>query len=174
MRCWLWLIFLIIVLLTRSLRSEIYDEYTVKAAYLYNFTKFVEWPPGTFPATDSPLVICVSSENPFGGALATLHGKTVADHPVEVRLISLAARLDRCHVIFIGRTNQGNFKTVLTKLARLPILTVSDINDFTQSGGIIELFDENQRIRFSINITVARQANLKLSSQLLKLAVIVD
>ncbi len=151
-----------------------FDEYAVKAAYLYNFAKFVEWPPGAFPTTDSSLMICIAGDNPFGVALAALHGKLVESRPVEVRHIPAATGLDRCHVVFIGRAEQGRLKTVLAKLARLPILTVSDISDFAQAGGMIGLFEAEQRIRFNINITAARQANLKLSSQLLKLATIVD
>lgn len=151
-----------------------FDEYAIKAAYLYNFAKFVEWPPGAFPTSDSPLVICIAGENPFGTALAALQGKSVESRPVKVLDLPTVTGLDQCNVVFFGRAEQGRFKTVLAKLARLPILTVSDISDFAQAGGMIGLFEAEQRIRFSINITAARQANLKLSSQLLKLATIVD
>ena len=151
-----------------------FDEYAVKAAYLYNFAKFVEWPPEVFPATDSHLVICVAGENPFGTALEALRDKVVEGRPVEVRHMPTATGLDRCNVVFIGQAEQGRFKSVLAELARLPILTVSDIGGFAQAGGMIGLFESDQHIRFNINITVARQANLKLSSQLLKLATIVD
>ncbi|MCP5450994.1 MAG: YfiR family protein [Gammaproteobacteria bacterium] len=161
-------------LLSSDTGASRFDEYAVKAAYLYNFAKFVEWPPEVFPATDSPLVICVAGENPFGTALEALHDKVVEGRPVEVRHMPTATGLDRCNVVFIGQAEQGRFKSVLAELARLPILTVSDIGGFAQAGGMIALFESDQHIRFNINITVARQANLKLSSQLLKLATIVD
>ena len=151
-----------------------FDEYAIKAAYLYNFAKYVEWPPRAFPTSDSPLVICIAGENPFGTALAALQGKAVESRPVKVLDLPTITGLDQCNVVFFGRTEQGRFKTALAKLARLPILTVSDISDFAQAGGMIGLFEAEQRIRFNINITAARQANLKLSSQLLKLATIVD
>ena len=169
-----WLTFLIAALLTRPLWSEAYNEYAVKAAYLYNFAKFVEWPPGAFSKNDAPLVICIAGDNPFGDTLTVISNKTVDNHPVEVRNTSVMASFDRCHIIFISRAEQGRFKTVLAKLARLPILTVSDISGFAQFGGMIELFEAEQRIRFNININAARQANLRLSSQLLKLATIVN
>ncbi|MDG4553347.1 MAG: YfiR family protein [Candidatus Competibacter sp.] len=169
-----WLAFLIAVLVARSVCPEVYDEYAVKAAYLYNFAKFVEWPSGTFSNHDAPLVICIAGDNPFGDTLAAISNKNVDSHPVEVRIISLTARLDQCHVVFIGRADQEQFKTVLLKLARLPVLTVSDINGFAQAGGMIELFKTEQRIRFNISIQATHRANLKLSSQLLKLATIVD
>jgi hypothetical protein len=151
-----------------------FDEYAVKAAYLYNFAKFVEWPPGAFASADAPLLICIAGDNPFGDALATLSGKTVESHPVEVRPIPAATGLEKCHIVFIGRAEQGRFKTVLAKLARLPILTVSDIGGFAQAGGMIGLVEADQRIRFDINLAITHQANLKLSSQLLKLATIVE
>ena len=150
------------------------SEYRLKAAFLYNFAKYVEWPPGAFASTGSPLLICIAGDNPFGNALAALSGKTVESHPVEVRHIPAATSLEHCHIVFVGRAEQGRFKALLAKLNRLPILTVSDINDFAQAGGMIGLVEAEQGIRFAINLAVARQANLKLSSQLLKLATIVD
>lgn len=151
-----------------------FDEYAVKAAYLYNFAKYVEWPPGVFTNADAPLLICIAGENPFGDALAVLSGKMVESRPVVVRHIPAATGLDKCHIVFVGRAEQGRFKSLLAKLARLPILTVSDIGDFAREGGMIGLVEAEQRIRFDINLVTTRQANLKLSSQLLKLATIVE
>ena len=149
-------------------------EYRLKAAFLYNFAKYVEWPPGVFASADAPLLICIAGANPFGDALAMISGKAVESHPVVVRHIPAATGLEQCHVVFLGRAEQGRYKTVLGKLASLPILTVSDINDFAQAGGMIGLVEAERNIRFAINLTVARQAKLKLSSQLLKLAMIVQ
>ncbi|MCP5159565.1 MAG: YfiR family protein [Gammaproteobacteria bacterium] len=147
-----------------------FDEYAVKAAYLYNFAKFVEWPPGSFSTTDAPLSICIAGDDPFDNKLEMLSGKVVEGHPVEVRHIPAATGFERCHVLFIGRVEQKRFKTLLARLGRLPILTVSDIDDFAQAGGMIGLIETEQRIRFDINLDAANQANLKLSSHLLKLA----
>ena len=160
-------------LLTSALAME-FDEYAVKAAYLYNFAKFVEWPSGAFISSDAPLLICIAGENPFGNALGSLSGKTVESHPVEVRYLPVATDLEKCHVVFMGRAEQGRFKAALAKLARLPILTVSDISGFAQAGGMIGLVEADQRIRFDINLTAARRTSLRLSSQLLKLATIVE
>lgn len=162
------------LLLGGNARASEFDEYAVKAAYLYNFAKFVEWPPEAFASEDAPLLICIAGANPFGDALAALSGKTVASHPVDVRHLPAMTGLDKCHIVFVGRAEQGRFKTVLAKLARLPILTVSDIGDFARAGGMIGLIEADQRIRFDINLTASRQAGLKVSSQLLKLATIVE
>lgn len=151
-----------------------FDEYAVKAAYLYNFAKFVEWPTGVFPDPYAPLLICVVGDNPFGDALTAISGKWVESRPVAVRHLPTVVNLEQCHIVFIGRAEQGRFRSLLVRLAHSPILTVSDIDDFAQGGGMIGLVEADQRIRFAINLNAARQANLKLSSQLLKLATIVD
>jgi len=161
------------LLLGSNVWATEFDEYAVKAAYLYNFAKFIEWPPGTFASADALLWICIVGDNPFGGALATLYGKTVEKHPVAVRSIPTEG-VEQCHIVFISRVEAGHFKTLLAKLRRLPILTVSDISDFARAGGMIGLIEADQRIRFDINLTATRQAGLKLSSQLLKLATIVE
>ena len=163
-----------LLLLGGNARASEFDEYAVKAAFLYNFAKFVEWPPEKFASADAPLVICIAGDNPFGPALGAIAGKRVENHPVEVRHLPTATGLDPCHIVFLGRAEQGRYKPMLARLARLPILTVSDINDFTQAGGMIGLVEADQRIRFNINLTEARRANLNLSSQLLKLANIVE
>ncbi|MFZ1640357.1 MAG: YfiR family protein [Candidatus Contendobacter sp.] len=176
-RCWLRVaanLLLSGLILAGSAWAAEFDEYAVKAAYLYNFAKFIEWPPGTFASADAPLRICIAGDNPFGDALATLSDKTVGNHLVEVRLIPATAALDKCHIVFISRTESDRFKALLVKLGRLPILTVSDINDFARAGGMIGLVEADQRIRFDINLTATRQVSLKLSSQLLKLATIVE
>lgn len=157
-----------------SARAGEFDEYAVKAAYLYNFAKFVEWPADAFASATAPLTICIVGENLFGGALESLSGKLVEKHPVEIMFLPTAAGLERCHIVFMGRTEQGRFKSLLLKLANLPILTVSDVTNFTQEGGMIGLVEAEQRIRFNINLSIARQANLNLSSQLLKLAITVN
>jgi len=161
-------------LLAGSAWASEFDEYAVKAAYLYNFAKYVEWPPKVFTDAGAPLWICIVGDNPFGDALATLSGKMVENHPVETHTLSTAASFSPCHIVFISRTEQGRFKALLTKLNRLPILTVSDISDFAQAGGMIGLVETEQRIRFDINLAATRLVDLKLSSQLLKLATIVD
>lgn len=162
------------LLLRANVWAAEFDEYAVKAAYLYNFAKFVEWPQEAFATADAPLRICIVGDNPFGDALAALSGKTAQDHPVETRLVSAATGFGSCHIVFISGTEQGQFKTLLAKLSRLPILTVSDINAFAQAGGMIGLVEADQRIRFDINLAAARQVGLKISSQLLKLATIVN
>lgn len=162
-----------VLLLGFEARADSFDEYTVKAAYLYNFAKFVEWPPQAFPAVNAPLLICIAGQSPFGDALAVLAGKTVESRPVEVRYFPALTNLERCHIVFIGRAEQGQFKAILAQCGGRPILTVSDIGQFAQMGGMVGLIESEQRIRFAINLVAAQQSGLNLSSQLLKLAIVV-
>ena len=150
------------------------DEYAIKAAYLYNFAKFVEWPPTAFATPDDSLLICVIGDNPFGDALTNLRGKLVGHHPVTVQELSSPADAPGCHIVFIARSQQLRLKSLLTTLGSRPILTVSDIENFTQVGGIIGLTEVEQRIQFVINTAAVRRAGLTVSSQLLKLATVID
>lgn len=161
------------LLLNGNARASEFDEYTVKAAYLYNFAKYVEWPSEVFVKTDTPLLICIVGKNPFDGALEMLAGKMVNSHPVEVRSVLATANLGRCQVVFIARTEQSRLNTILKNMDSQPVLTVSDISNFAEAGGMIGLIEIEQRIRFDINMAATDRARLKLSSQLLKLARIV-
>jgi hypothetical protein len=147
------------------------SEYQMKAAYLYNFAKFVEWPPATFPATNSPLVIGVLGEDPFDGSLdSTVQNKKIDGHPLLVRRLKTAAEAKSCQVLFINSAEKKRWPEISAALAGASVLTVSENWDrFTDQGGMIELFMENKRVNFDINNEAAKQAGLKISSKLLQL-----
>ncbi|HRY16062.1 MAG: YfiR family protein [Candidatus Competibacteraceae bacterium] len=150
------------------------DEYAIKAAYLYNFAKFIEWPPNSFTKDDAPLNICIIGDHSFDDALARLRGKAVGSHPVFVQEFPAGSDAPGCHIVFISRSQEPRLRNLLATFSKRPALTVSDIEDFAQRGGIIGLIEVEQRIQFAINLAAMRRAGLKLSSQLLKLAIIVD
>ena len=139
-------------------------EYRVKAAYLYNFVQFVEWPP---PAETGPLTICVAGRNPFGPALAnTIRGESVNGRPLTVRVI-LEPQGD-CDVVFVP---DGAATAAYLRAARgTPQLTVGEHDDFLAQGGIINFIREQGKIRFEINTEAAAKADLRISSRLLRLA----
>jgi len=145
-------------------------EYEVKAAFVYNFIRFVEWPAESFAGPESPYVVCVVGEDPFGPVLErVLADRVVMNRRVESRRVSSTAAVgSSCHVAFVG---EGNADAVL----RGPhgVLTVGEGRQFTLSGGMIELHLEEQKVRFSVNVAPANAAGLRISSQLLKLAEVV-
>ena len=150
-----------------------YTEYQVKAAFLYNFAKFVEWPEDQV-ASAVPLVIAIVGRDPFGADLeAALAGKRLGERPIEIRRVRRARELEHAHVVFVSDSERTRVRTVLEKLAERGVLTVADFERFAERGGMIELFLDDNRVRFRINPEAAERAEIKLSANLLRHAEIV-
>lgn len=145
-------------------------EYTIKGAFLYNFAQFVDWPATAFPSDHSPLIIGILGKNPFGSALESLNGQNVKNRQLVVRNLSSVEEARECQLLFIGASERGSLYRILAALQSTPVLTVSDIDGFAASGGMIYFLTLDDKVRFEINLKEAQAANLKLSSQLLKLA----
>jgi len=146
-------------------------EYEVKAAFLYNFAKFVEWPPGAFPDPNSPLIIGVVGEDPFGEALDfAVAGKLVQGRPLEVRRWRRFENVDSCHILLFSSSDRRTLPESLRQLGSLPVLTVGEPEEFIEAGGVLRFLLENNRVRFDINNLNAKKAGLKISSRLLALA----
>jgi len=145
------------------------SEYAVKAAYLYNFTQFVQWPK-TALAGDS-LVIGIVGDDPFGASLdGAIQGKSAAGHPLEVkRFGSFSGKLGKCQVLFISFSEKGRLKEIL-QAAGKGVLTVSEIEHFPAKGGIVQFDQEGQKITIILNESAAQKAGLAVSSQLLQVA----
>jgi hypothetical protein len=145
-------------------------EYEVKAAYLYNFGKFVRWP--ATPATADAFLVCVLGKNPFGSALdATVNGESIEGKHLTVRYITTATETSKCRILFVSGSEDSRLDTILAALSKHPVLTVSDIPDFVDRGGDIEFVQQGEKIRFKVNLAATEQAGLVLSSDLLKVAV---
>jgi len=146
-------------------------EYQVKAAYLYNFGKFIEWPAKVSTAGDL-FSICVLGDDPFGVTLdKTIAGENINGKKVVVRRVAKLQDAVHCRILFISSTEEGRLKEILAALDRTSVLTVSDISQFTRRGGMIQFVMEANRVRFEVNLTTAERDGLTLSSQLLKVAV---
>ena len=149
-------------------------EYKVKAAYLYNFTKFVTWPEQAFDASpDAPLSICILGEDPFGHSLDLLANKTARGRTVALNYLQDIRQAGRCHVLYISRSEKNSLGGILQYLGDRPVLTVSDIDGFAVKGGCIRLDIIDGKVRFNINVQAARRAQLKMSAKLLELARVV-
>ncbi|TCS74097.1 uncharacterized protein DUF4154 [Sulfuritortus calidifontis] len=145
-------------------RAEGLTEYQAKAAMLYNFPKFIDWPAGTRPGA----MLCVLGPDPFGPALDSLQGKPLRNGAVSIaRPASVQAALT-CQVLFIAGAD--NLNRVLAGLGTAPVLTIGEEEGMAARGVMIELIREGPRIAFKINLSAARRAGLSISSQLLKLA----
>jgi hypothetical protein len=154
-------------------QSPALDEYQVKAAFLYNFAKFVEWPPGTFANSNDPIAICVVGQNPFGSKLEDMvQGKKIGDRAFAVRRLADTQQASKCQILLIGTAESKRIRVLLEAL-KGAILTVGETDDFTAAGGIIGFKLEGTRVRIQIALETAEHIRLRISSKLLGLAEIV-
>lgn len=150
--------------------QDVREEYQVKAAYLFNFAKFVEWPAAAFRSTDAPLALCVAGRDPFGSALAAYEGRLVQGREVRVRRGVAAGDVRSCNILFVSDSEERRLPPILAQTAGFPVLTVSDLDGFVDAGGVIGLVEADSRVQFEVNLASAARAQLKLSTQLLRLA----
>jgi hypothetical protein len=147
-------------------------EYEVKAAYLYNFGRFVEWPNKATVPSGSPFTVCVLGHDPFGQALdAILAGESIDGANTAAARISKPQEAVNCRILFISSSEDSQLKQILVALEGRSVLTVSDLPQFSQRGGMVQFVLEGKRVRFEVNLTPVEHAHLALSSQLLKVAV---
>ncbi len=146
-------------------------EAKVKAAFLLNFARYIEWPESAFSSSNSPVVIGLFGQDPLERNLAmTVEGRTVENHPVQVKRAKKVSELADCHVVFVSSSERDRLRGLLPALQSRPILTVSDMDGFISSGGMILLKKKQGLMRFDINREAAERAGLKINSKLLKLA----
>ena len=149
-------------------------EFEVKATYLYNFARFVEWPTTAAVAKSDSFPICVLGQDPFGPALDTIvAGETIGGKAVLAKRVLKPQDAVSCRVLYISLSEETRLREVLAGLDKAAVLTVSDIPQFSQRGGMIQFVQESNKIRFEVNLASAEDAGLTLSSELLKVAVLV-
>lgn len=149
-------------------------EYQIKAVFLLNFARFVDWPPEAFPDAAAPLRIAVLGDDPFGAFLDdAVRGETVNNRSVVVQRFRRIEELGSCHVLFISRSETPRLDEVLSALRGRDILTVSDADRFALNGGMIGFVKRDAKVRLQINIEAAKAAKLAISSKLLRPAEII-
>ena len=159
--------------LTASAQQGKPSVYDVEATYLYQFARFVQRPGANRPA-DQPasFLICVLGRDPFGSVLdSTIKGERVDGAAIMAKRITSSEETSDCQILFIAASEESRLARTLMPLAKLPILTVSDIPNFADRGGMIGLLLKDNRVRFEVNLMNAQAAGLTLSSQLLKVAI---
>jgi hypothetical protein len=161
------------VALGAGARAQATDEYRLKAAFLYNFVKFVEWPPQTFRSPAEPIVIGVLGKDPFGDALlAATAGKMFEGRGFQVRQVSDAQQAAACQILFISSSERKRLGVLFSQIGH-GILTVGEADNFTAEGGVVNFKLEGGTVRLQINIEAARKQQLHISAKLLSLAEIV-
>lgn len=155
--------------LSAALGQQTLSDQQLKAAYVLNFIRYTEWPERAFAAPDSPLVVCVLGD-PGAAGLSGLAGKSLKGRPLQVRPVFAAEEASGCHVLFIPESDVRRFVTTLRALQNRPILTIGEADGFIDVGGMIGLVHIDNRLQFEVNLGVVQQAQLRSSSQILRLA----
>lgn len=151
-------------------QQEKVTEYQIKAAFIYNFTKFISWPQKAFASESVPFVVEILGDDPFGPSIEQLRALHVNDRSVDIQYAENDTAIKPCHVLFICASEKNRVNQILQKIKGQPVLTVSDIEGFSTKGGIIEFRVKKEQLRFLINLEAARSAGLRISYQLLSLA----
>lgn len=156
----------------RASASEPTREHAVKAAFIYNFAQFTQWPADAFPSEDSPLILGIIGESsPIEAALQqAVAGKTVNRHPIAVKHLNAVSEVPSTHLLVIPGAGDAHLEEIFKQVADRPIMTVGESDFFPWSGGTIRFITEENKVRFEINPDSAEKAHLKISSKLMKLA----
>jgi YfiR/HmsC-like len=165
------LLFLILTLSGTSVRALQSNEYQIKAGFLLNFIRFVDWPVEVFADDNGMIVIGVIGDDPFGSVLDEIvSGKTIGGRGLEVRRLKWGQDLKACHLLFVSTSERKRVVQLIDSLKGASVLTVGEMPQFNQQGGIINFVMEANRVRFEINVPMADRARLRISSKLLALA----
>jgi len=158
-----------------SAQSPVAPEYRVKAVFLFNFTQFIEWSPSSFISAQAPFVIGVLGENPFGSYLEdVVAGEKVNGHPLVVYHYKNTEEIKTCHILFINKAGINNLEDIRASIKGKNILTVSDATGFLKQESMIRFITKDNKIRIQINLEAAKEADLTISSKLLRIAEIVS
>lgn len=167
--------FAILSLATAAARSSAPSEYEIKALFLYHFAGFVKWPAEAFADDNSALVIGIVGEDPFGPYLIdATKSETAQGRPLAIVHFAHAADVRFCHILFVSPTATDEVDAVLAQVRGHPVLTVGDTENFARRGGIIRFLEINKRLRLRINLTASKEADLIISSKLLRSADVIE
>jgi hypothetical protein len=155
--------------------SPLATDTEVKAAFLYQFPKFIEWPDSAFTDSNSPFLIGVLGDDPFGSTLDKMvKGKTINGRKIIVKRSNSVDNLQNCQIVFISSSEKNRLSRIIDGFKGSNALTVSDINGFAKKGGVIGFVYRDNKIAIQINVEAAKRSKLKISSNLLRLAEIVE
>lgn len=161
----------------QSSASAASSEYLIKAGFIYNFAQLVQWPSAAFSQADSPIVIGILGNDPFGASIdRVVENKKLDGRSLVVKRLKWSKdlkELTECNILFVGSSEREHIPDLINMVKWLPILTIGETPGFAARGGIINLTLEDNKVRFEVNIGAAKQANLNISSRLLALAKIV-
>jgi len=155
--------------MNHKVQAQTPNEYRVKAAFILNFARFIEWPGDGYGAGGS-LVVGIVGDDPFGGSLDQLNGTTVNGHRIVIRRLKAEDYLKACQILFVSSSERNRLGKILDSVRGGSVLTIGELPQFNQAGGIIKFVIQNNKVRFEINDGAASQARLRISSKLMALS----
>jgi len=171
---WTYILVFVFACTATAAYAQVASEYQVKAAYLYQFLNFVDWPESAFRDANDPFEICILGIDPFGSDLdRIIQNKQVRGRAIHVRRSSASARPTRCHIVFIAETERTRMQWILESVSGQSVLTVGELPAFEENGGMFRFVIERDSVRLRINAHSATQAGLRISSRLLSVATLV-
>ncbi len=167
--------FLIVAILPQSVpaqsQSDAKGEYALKAVFLYNFCRFIDWPKSAFASPNEPIIIGVVGEDPFGSLLQeAVRGETSRGRAIQIAHYSKPEAIGHCHLLFVSRSEAGRMEKILSAVSGKSIVTVGETDAFLDRGGMIALTQDKNHVRLHINPALLRAASLDVSSKLLRVA----
>jgi hypothetical protein len=160
-----------LLLIQSSASAQDVTEPALKAAFIYNFAKFTEWPTDAAPAQE-PFVLCVLGDTAVGDALVqAVKARVLAGHSMSVSIMTPGGPPRKCHLLYVSGVTAGQAAQLVAGLRDVPVLTISDLEGFTELGGIARFFFEHGQLRFSVNLESAERVHLHMSSKLLALSI---
>ena len=176
-KCWVHrtsLAIILALLVAAPALSQNINEYQMKAAYLYNLAKFVDWPADAFKTPSTPITICVLGKSPILNTLnEAVNGETVDERKLIVRQAFNAQEASNCHILFVSSSDRKYSQSVLRDVKTSGLLTVGEINGFASQGGVVGFRVDVNKVRIEINLDAAEQQRLRISPKLLSLAQVV-
>lgn len=148
-------------------------EYLLKSAFLYNFTKFVEWPDSAFATGSTPLMVCVLGNDPFGSSLDAIAGKTIKNRVLGIKRLPSVDGIKDCQLLYVSPNQLTHTAELVRALQKAPVLTVCDVDDCAEAGIMLNMRMVENRVQLDLNLDAVQRTPLKVSSQLMKLTRIV-
>ncbi|HWN08754.1 MAG TPA: YfiR family protein [Pyrinomonadaceae bacterium] len=163
------LLFFLVSIGSSNVAAQAPNEYRVKAAFILNFARFVEWPADAY-SESGVLVVGIIGDNPFGGSLDQLNGNTVNGRRISIRRFKAGDYLKGCQILFVGSSERNRLGKILDSVKGGSVLTIGELPQFNQAGGVIKFVIDDYKVRFEINAGAAGHARLRVSSKLLALS----
>ena len=168
------MVFSLTAMTTSAAQDSELEAGLLKTVFIYNFAKFTRWPDNQSKTMQNALSLCYIGDDNLTYNLQKLAGRVLRGKPIKAVKVIDELKLSNCHVLYLAKSTQNRIPSILQSIKAKPILTISEIERFSQNGGMIELTQDRDKLRFIINLNATRPSGLKLSARLLDLAIIID